>query len=176
MSNDPFWRLPEVPSLEVTSPDFGEGDPLPVTARASGAGGADRSPALAWSPAPPPARSLVVTCYDPDAPTGSGWWHWAVHGLPADLTELPANAGDPAAGLLPTGAMMLPDETRTAHYGGAWPPPGHGPHRYVFTVSALDVPALDLPDDATPGMLGFLMFGHVVARGHLTGTSETPAG
>lgn len=176
MTNDPNWRLREVPSFPLSSPDFADGEPLPVWARSgiAGAGGEDVSPELSWSDVPAGARSLVVTCFDPDAPTSSGWWHWAVCNLPADLTGLPRNAGDPTAGLLPAGALTLPCEIRLDRFQGAAPPSGHGPHRYVFTVSALDISAVEIATDATPAMLGFLIAPHVIARAQLTGTSETP--
>ncbi len=107
-------------------------------------------------------------------PTGSGWWHWAVYNIPAKVTALPQNAGDPDAALLPPGAITLPNEVRLERYLGAAPPSGHGEHRYVFTVSALDVERLDIPEGSTPAILGFQIADHVVARAQLTGLSETP--
>lgn len=176
MANDPNWRLRDVPTFEVSSPDFADGGELPQWARSgiAGAGGEDRSPELRWTGVPDGARSLVVTCFDPDAPTSSGWWHWAVCNLPPDLDRLPQNAGDPDAGLLPAGALTLPNELRLARFQGAAPPSGHGPHRYVFTVTATDLERVDIDPDATPAMLGFQIFDHAIARGQLTGTSETP--
>jgi Raf kinase inhibitor-like YbhB/YbcL family protein len=176
MANHPNWRLPEVPSFTLTSPDFEEGETLPQWARSgiAGAGGEDRSPTLHWEGAPSGTRSFALSCYDPDAPTGSGWWHWAVYNIPAKVTALPQNAGDPDAGLLPPGAITLPNEIRLERYLGAAPPSGHGEHRYVFTVSALDVERLDIPAGSTPAILGFQLVDHVVARAQLTGISETP--
>lgn len=174
MTNDPNWKLRDVPSFSLESPDAAAGQPLPRWARAGGAGGADRSPALIWSGAPAETQSYVVTVYDPDAPTSSGWWHWAVANIPASVTALPQNAGDPDAGLLPAGALTLPNEARAPRYGGAWPPPGHGPHRYFFTVTALDIPSVEIAPDATPGLLGFLIFDHAIARAQFWATSETP--
>lgn len=175
MTNDPNWRLPEVPAFTLTSPDFAEGEMLPQWARSgiAGAGGEDRSPTLHWDGAPSGTRSFVLTMYDPDAPTGSGWWHWAVYNLPAKLSALPQDAGNPEAGLLPPGAVTLPNEVRLERYLGAAPPAGHGEHRYVFTLSALDVERLELPDGATPAALGFAMRDHIVARAQLTGLSAT---
>ena len=95
MTNDPNWRLPEVPAFTLTSPDFTPGGALPASARASGAGGADRSPALAWEGAPAGTRSYVLTLFDPDAPTSSGWWHWAVVDLPGTLDVAAAGCGQP---------------------------------------------------------------------------------
>lgn len=176
MANDPFWRLPEVPLLTVTSSELSPGAALATSARSgiAGAGGEDRSPALSWSGAPAGTRSYAVTLYDPDAPTGSGFWHWAVYNIPASVTSLEADAGNPDAGLLPEGAITLANEMRLERYLGAAPPSGHGEHRYYFTVTALDVDSLDLPDGSTPAVLGFNFLGHVLARGSLVGTSVTP--
>lgn len=175
MANHPNWRLPDVPSFTLTSPDFEEGETLPQWARSgiAGAGGEDRSPTLHWDGAPSGTRSFALTVYDPDAPTGSGWWHWAVYNIPANVTSMPQDAGNPEAGLLPPGAITLPNEVRLERYLGAAPPAGHGEHRYVFTVSALDVERLDIPAGSTPAILGFHIASHVVARAQLTGVSET---
>ena len=177
MTNDPNWRLPVVPSFTLTSPDFAAGETLPRWARSgiSGAGGEDRSPTLHWEGAPSGTRSFALTVYDPDAPTGSGWWHWAVCNLPGTITSLPQDAGDPDAGLLPAGAVTLHNELRLQRYLGAAPPPGDGEHRYVFTLSALDVERLEIPEGSTPAILGFQVREHIVARGQLIGVSETPA-
>jgi hypothetical protein len=118
--------------------------------------------------------SYALTVYDPDAPTGSGFWHWAVYNIPASVTALAGNAGDPGAGLLPPGAVTLPNEVRLARFLGAAPPPGHGEHRYYFTVSALDVESLELDEGSTPAVLGFTLLGHILARAQLVGTTETP--
>ncbi len=176
-SNDPNWRLPVVATFQLSSPDLSEGDTLPQWARSgiAGAGGEDRSPALHWGGAPSGTKSFALTMYDPDAPTGSGWWHWAVYNIPADITFLPQDAGRPDAHLLPAGAITLPNELRLERYLGAAPPAGHGEHRYVFTLSALDVERLDLPDGSTPAFLGFIFADHILARAQLTGRSETPA-
>lgn len=178
MPNDPNWRLPEVATFSLASPDVDAGAALPTSARSgiAGAGGDDRSPALSWAGAPEGTRSYALTVYDPDAPTGSGFWHWAVYNLPAELTELPANAGDPGAGLLPDGAVTLPNEMRLERFLGAAPPAGHGEHRYYFTLSALDVDSLDIEPGSTPAVLGFTFREHVIGRAQFFATSETPAG
>lgn len=172
MTNDPNWRLPDVASFTLTSPDFAEGETLPLWACSRGIGGQDRSPTLHWEGAPSGTRSFALTMYDPDAPTGSGWWHWAVSGIPANLSSLPQDAGNPEAALLPPGAVTLPNESRAERYLGPWPPAGHGEHRYVFTLSALDIERLDLPEGSTAAMMGFVMRDHVVARAQLTGVVE----
>ena len=139
-----------------------------------GCEGGNKSPHLAWSGAPTGTKSFAVTCFDPDAPTGSGFWHWAVYNIPASVTSLAADAGNPDAGLLPPGAVTLPNEARMDRFVGAAPPPGHGEHRYYFTVTALDVPTLELDPGSTPAVLGFNLLGHIVGRAQLTGVTETP--
>jgi Raf kinase inhibitor-like YbhB/YbcL family protein len=175
MPNDPNWRLPEVPAFTLTSPDFRNGDFLPQWARGRDAGGEDRSPTLHWEGAPSGTRSFVVTVFDPDAPTSSGWWHWAVFNIPSSVDSLPPGAGNPEAKLLPPGAVSLPNETRQRRFQGAAPPVGHGEHRYFFTVSALDVERLELDDESTPAKLGGAMRLHVIARAQLFGLAETPS-
>jgi Raf kinase inhibitor-like YbhB/YbcL family protein len=176
MQNDPNWRLPDVPTFLLSSPDFTPGGALPTSARSGimGAGGDDRSPALNWEGAPAGTKSYAVTLYDPDAPTGSGFWHWAVYNIPASVTGLAADAGNPDAGLLPPGALTLPNEARMDRFVGAAPPPGNGEHRYFFTVTALDVATLELDPGSTPAVLGFNFLGHILARAQLMGVTETP--
>src|ERR1700709_1684472 len=112
MTNDPNWRLPDVPTFLLSSPDFSPGGALPTSARSgiSGAGGDDRSPTLNWEGAPSGTKSYAVTLYDPDAPTGSGFWHWAVYNIPAAVTSLERGAGAEGGGSLPQGAAMLSNE------------------------------------------------------------------
>ena len=167
--NDPFSRLPEVPAFELTSTDVTEGQPLPA-AQASGAmgvpGGEDRSPQLSWSGFPEGTQSFVVQMYDPDAPTLSGFWHWVVADIPASVTSLEAGAA------LPRGATSFRNDTGQPGYIGAAPPTGHGAHRYFVVVSALDVPSLELPAEASPAYVGFTVASHVLARAVLVGTFE----
>jgi Raf kinase inhibitor-like YbhB/YbcL family protein len=176
MANDPNWRLPDVPTFLLSSPEFSEGDTLPVSARSgiAGAGGDDRSPTLNWEGAPAETKSYAVTVYDPDAPTGSGFWHWAVYDIPAGVTSLAGDAGNPAAGLLPPGAVTVRNEIGLERFMGAAPPSGHGEHRYFFTVTALDVPHLDIDAGSTPAVMGFNFLAHIVGRAQLMGVSETP--
>ena len=135
-----------------------------------GAGGQDVSPQLSWSGFPEETRSFAVTVYDPDAPTLSGFWHWAVANLPADVTELPDGAGD--GGELPGGALTLVNDAGMRRYIGAAPPAGHGVHRYYVAVHAVDVDKLDLSEDASPAFLGFNLFQHAIARAYIYGTYE----
>jgi Raf kinase inhibitor-like YbhB/YbcL family protein len=120
-----------------------------------GCSGANVSPQLSWENPPAGAKSFVVTVYDPDAPTGSGWWHWVVYDIPATAKELPPGAGSGKVPL-PDGAKQGKTDFGAPGFGGACPPPGDKPHRYVFTVYALKVPTLDVPGDASPAMIGFM--------------------
>ncbi|MBO1901397.1 YbhB/YbcL family Raf kinase inhibitor-like protein [Leucobacter weissii] len=167
---DPYASMRQVPHFEVTSADIQDGEPLPAEIYGFDSGGQNRSPQLAWSGFPPETRSFAVTCFDPDAPTGSGFWHWAVANIPAGVTSLPANAGDPSRGLLPEGAITLPNELRAAEFVGAGPPEGTGVHHYWFVVHALGVERVDIDPQATPAVLGFLFRDAVLARGVLVAT------
>ena len=172
---DPYQFLPDVASFEVTSTDVADGETM--TARHASAvfgveGGEDVSPQLTWSGFPPETKSFAVTVYDPDAPTASGFWHWAVFNLPVTVTELPGGAGSADSSALPDGAIQLRNDAGVAGYVGAGPPPGHGPHRYFIVVHAVDVDHLDVSDDAAPAVLGFNLFGHTVGRATLTPTFE----
>jgi Raf kinase inhibitor-like YbhB/YbcL family protein len=170
----PYEFLPEVPSFTVTSSDLSDGEPMPLpqVSGVFGAGGDDLSPQLSWSGFPAETKSFAVTCFDPDAPTGSGFWHWAVFDIPAGVTDLPAGAGGPDGADLPAGAITLRGDAGVARYIGAGPPPGHGPHRYVFAVHAVDVETLGLDAGATPAFLGFNLFGHTLARAVIVATHE----
>jgi Raf kinase inhibitor-like YbhB/YbcL family protein len=172
----PYDFLPQVPALTVTSTDVADGESLakPHVSGLLGAGGEDRSPQLSWSGAPDGTKSYAVTCYDPDAPTASGFWHWAVFNIPASVTELPSGAGDPDGAGLPDGAVTLANDAALKQFVGAGPPPGHGPHRYFFVVHAVDVEKLELPDEARPAYLGFNLFFHTLGRGGVTPTYEQP--
>ena len=172
MSRDPYAEMPVLPEFTVTSTDLVDGQPLGLD-QVSGimeAGGKDLSPQLSWAGFPPETKSFAVTMYDPDAPTGAGFWHWAVADIPATTTALPTGAGDEGGSGLPDGAVQLPMDVGLARYVGAAPPAGHGPHRYFFTVHAVDVESLGLPDGATPTVLGFNLFFHSIARAHIMGT------
>ena len=172
---DPYkalQRLRPIGTFTVTSTDVQDGAPLARAQLSAGAGGADRSPQLAWSGFPNATRSFAVTCLDPDAPSGSGWWHWAVADLPASVTSLEAGAGSPGGPPLPKGALVLRNDDGERGFIGAGPPRGTGVHRYLFVVHALDVPGLQLDADATPAVLGNRCFFHGIARGILLGTAS----
>lgn len=175
MKTNPYDALPKVPSFTVTSTDVRDGASFASAQRSGvfGAGGQDASPQLSWSGFPAGTRSFVVTVYDPDAPTASGFWHWAVANLPATTTHLPTNAGATDGAKLPPGAVQFRNDGGFAGYVGAAPPPGHGPHRYFIVVHAVDVGKLDLPKDASPALLGFNLFTHTLARATLVAHSES---
>jgi Raf kinase inhibitor-like YbhB/YbcL family protein len=172
---DPYAALPEVPTFDVTSDDVAHGERMPdphASAALGVPGGADRSPHLCWSGFPEGTRSFAVTVYDPDAPTASGFWHWAVFDIPAAVTELPSGAGDEKGSGLPEGAVQLRNDAGRIGYVGAAPPPGHGPHRYFTVVHAVDVETLEVASDASPAVLGFTLFSHTLGRATLTPTFE----
>jgi Raf kinase inhibitor-like YbhB/YbcL family protein len=169
---NPYDFLPKLPTFTVTSQSFEDGQPWSndQVSGIMGAGGADVSPQLSWSGFPEETRSFAVTVYDPDAPTASGFWHWAVANLPATVTDLPAGAGDGSG--LPGDALTLANDAGARRFVGAAPPAGHGYHRYIVAVHAVGVEKLDLPAEATPAYLGFNLFGNAIARAIITGTYE----
>ena len=170
--SSPYDALPQLPTFTLTSKAITDGQPLgnDQVSGIMGAGGSDISPDLTWSGFPEETRSFAVTMYDPDAPTGSGFWHWAVANLPATVTELPAGIGDGSS--LPGDALTLNNDASIPRFIGAAPPAGHGPHRYYVAVHAVGVEKLDLPEGATPAYLGFNLFGNAIARAVIHGTYE----
>ncbi len=174
MSRNPYADLPDVASFTVTSTDVADGRPLatPQVSGIMGAGGQDVSPQLSWSGAPEGTKSYAVTVYDPDAPTASGFWHWAAFNIPADVTELPSGASGSA---MPAGAVELRHDGGGPGYVGAAPPAGHGPHHYWVVVHAVDVESLDIPAEGTPAFLGFNLFFHSLGRAVMVPTYEEAA-
>ena len=165
-------------AFTLTSPDFTEGSTLPQRFEFNGFGcaGDNQSPALFWSGAPSGTQSYAVTVYDPDAPTGSGWWHWSVVNIPASVTGLRPDAGAAGGAKLPAGASHVRIDYGVAAWGGTCPPAGDAPHRYVFTVHALKVPRLDLPADATAALAGYMINANSLGRATLTVRYGRPAG
>jgi len=152
----------------LSSPDIAQDRPLDSRQVFNGFGckGGNMSPALAWKNPPPGSKSFAITVYDPDAPTGSGWWHWTVVNLPKQTTALPE-----AAGLkLPVGAIQGRNDFGTAEFGGACPPVGDKPHRYQFTVWALKVEKLPLDEQSSGALVGFMLNANVLAKATLTAT------
>jgi len=129
-----------------------------------GCSGENISPALAWTDAPKGTKSFAVTLYDPDAPTGSGWWHWIVFNIPATVTSLATDAGNPAKALMPKGAVQSMTSYGKGGFGGACPPAGDRAHRYIFTVYALDVDTLGPDATATPALVGYMLNAHAIAK------------
>jgi Raf kinase inhibitor-like YbhB/YbcL family protein len=134
-----------------------------------GCSGANVSPQLAWANPPAGTKSFVVTVYDPDAPTGSGWWHWVVYNIPASATELAQGAGSNKAPL-PAGATQGRTDFGAPGFGGACPPVGDKPHRYIFTVSALKVEKLEAAADASPALIGFMTHANSLGKATFTAT------
>lgn len=129
-----------------------------------GCSGSNRSPELRWENAPAGTRSFAISVHDPDAPTGSGWWHWRVVNIPADTSSLSGNAGAVGGDNIPGGAVQIRNDFGDKGWGGMCPPEGASPHRYTFTIHALDVESLDLPDEASPALAGFMIHQHEIAR------------
>jgi Raf kinase inhibitor-like YbhB/YbcL family protein len=163
VSRNPYDELPDVATFELRSDDVDHDQtlPTPQVSGVFGAGGEDVSPHLSWSGAPEGTQSFAVTVYDPDAPTASGFWHWAAFNIPVDVTELATGASGSA---MPDGAVELKNDGGAVGYLGAAPPPGHGPHHYHVVVHAVDVSSLDVPADASPAFLGFNLFSHTLGR------------
>ncbi|WP_396594176.1 YbhB/YbcL family Raf kinase inhibitor-like protein [Brevundimonas sp. R86498] len=150
-------------AFTLTSNDVTDGGILP-DAQVQALG--NTSPHLAWSSAPEGTKSFAITVYDPDAPTGSGFWHWTVANIPADVREIASG------GPLPVGSVEGRTDFGAPGFGGAAPPPGHGPHRYIFTVFAVDVEALEVTPQDSGAVFGFNLFFHTLAKASITATWE----
>jgi Raf kinase inhibitor-like YbhB/YbcL family protein len=169
-AHHPYDVLPEVPSFSLDSDDIAEGRTLSddQVFNDFGVSGNNISPQLRWSGFPPETKSFAVTCYDPDAPTHSGFWHWVLFDLPADVAELPAGAASGDMAGLPAGAVHARNDYGSRDFGGAAPPEGDPPHRYVFAVHAVDQDKLGPDADASPAFVGFNLNFHTLARGVIT--------
>jgi len=164
----------ETMALVLTSSSFTEGamlgmDHILSTEFGFGCSGGNKSPQLAWTGAPAGTKSFALTCFDPDAPTGSGFWHWVVVNIPANVSELKLDAGNLKAGLMPEGALQTRTELGVTGYIGPCPPEGHGPHRYQFTLFAVKVETLPVTADTSPAVVGFNLHFNTLERAVLTG-------
>jgi Raf kinase inhibitor-like YbhB/YbcL family protein len=159
-----------MPKFTLTSTDFTEGGTLANSQvfNEFGCKGANVSPALAWSGAPAGTQSFALLMHDPDAPTGSGWWHWVVYNIPPGTGSLAAGAGDPKKGLMPKGAVQGRTDYGSVGYGGPCPPPGK-PHHYNFRLYALKVPKLEVPEGASAALIGFNVRAQALGEAQLTG-------
>jgi Raf kinase inhibitor-like YbhB/YbcL family protein len=164
---NPYQFLPKVPSFHLTSQTVRNLRPLPI-AQQSGIfgvpGGKDISPQLSWTGFPAGTKSFVISMFDPQAPTGSGFWHWIVTDVPASTTSLPEGAGVPNSTMLGAGAFQLPGDAGAGRYVGAAPPAGSGFHDYYITVTALDVAKSGVGPTTSGALLGFTIDGHTIAR------------
>lgn len=150
--------------MQLTSNSIQAGELMSKTHEFSGFGctGENLSPQLSWSGAPKGTKSFAVTAYDPDAPTGSGWWHWVLVNVPASTTSLDLGAGNSEKGLLPEGSQMFKTDYGSKQFGGACPPAGDKAHRYQFKVFALNVENLALPEDGSAALVGYNLNGHAI--------------
>ncbi|WP_068264943.1 YbhB/YbcL family Raf kinase inhibitor-like protein [Janibacter limosus] len=168
----PYDLLPETASFEVTSESFAEGETLSDAQVFDDWGftGDNRSPQLTWRGAPEGTKSFAISCFDPDAPTPAGFWHWTVVGIPAGTTSLPEGAGAEGGAHLPQGAFMTVTDYGSKAFGGAAPPQGDIAHRYVFAVHALDTADLGIADSVSCTVAAFNYLQHTIGRAVITGT------
>ena len=168
--------LTNAAGFQLNSPDIKAGSLIDKKFEFNGFGcsGENKSPALQWSGAPAGTKSFAVTVYDPDAPTGSGWWHWSVINVPADVATLQPDAGAAGGANLPKGASHVRIDYGVAAWGGMCPPPGDKPHRYIFTVHALKTEKLEIPADATAALTGYMINANALGKASFTATYGRP--
>jgi hypothetical protein len=158
-------------ALTLTSPDIKPNATIADEQifNSFGCSGKNISPALNWSGAPKGTKSFAINIYDPDAPTGSGFWHWVVFNIPADATSLPKGAGDPKGGGMPTGVVQSRTDYGTPGYGGPCPPKGDKPHHYNISIFALDIDKIDADANTSAAVVGFNLHFHTLAKATRTG-------
>lgn len=160
----PFDALPPVPSFDLTSDDLQPGEHMSLDLAHSGHGGGNLSPHLSWSGFPEGTRGFAITMFDPDAPTGCGWWHWMLLDVPLMVTQLARGAGKGDDSALPAGAFQLGNSYGEPGYGGAGPPPGDQTHHYYTAVHALDSATVGIDSSVTHAVAGFNLTAHTLAR------------
>ncbi|MGI8701694.1 MAG: YbhB/YbcL family Raf kinase inhibitor-like protein [Nocardioidaceae bacterium] len=165
-AEDPYAKLPPVASFDLTSPDLTDGAPLPQSAVGDGG---NTSPELVWANVPEGTQSFAVTCFDPDAPTPSGFWHWFVVDVPANVTSLPSGAGE-SDDAVPSSAFHLRNDVGHASYDGAAPPEGDAPHRYYYVVHAVSDETLGVDETTSPAVASFQLASMTLGRAILVGT------
>ncbi len=164
---NPYDLLPAVPSFTVTSSDVTDGQPLKD--EQVGARGGNVSPQLSWSDVPEGTKSFVVTCFDPDAPTPSGYWHWVLVDIPGEVTSLETGA---AEGALPGNAFHVRNDGGQPGFQGAAPPEGDQVHRYYFVVHAVGEDSLGVTADASPAVVSFNLAFKTLGRAIIHGTFQ----
>lgn len=159
-------------ALTVSSDSSPDGSVLTQTQvfKGFGCSGENISPDLRWTAGPAGTKSYAVTMYDPDAPTGSGWWHWVVYNLPAETISLAEGVGTPAGDKLPKGSVQANTDFGGPGFGGACPPKDDKPHRYIISVYALGIEKIELPTDATAAMVGYMIHANMLDKGNITTT------
>lgn len=162
--DDPYRNVTPTAKMTLTSEDIFDGEEKGLIFRDPQLGGENLSPQLSWADYPEGTKSFAITCYDPDAPTGQGFMHWAVANIPVDVTSLQRGQGSDAAAM-PQGSLTLPNDLRIRSYIGANPPANTGRHRYVFVVHAVGAEKLEIGEDLTPVVLGFNLHFNTLARG-----------
>ena len=159
----------------LSSPDVAAHSTISAPYVYAACGGGNVSPELRWSGAPAGTMAYAISVYDPDAPTGSGWWHWLAYNIPAAVSQLPRGAGNGGSAPLPAGAAQGMNDYSQPGYGGPCPPPGSSPHHYIFTVFALKVARLELPANASSALIGFNLNANLLAKASFTATYSRPA-
>jgi hypothetical protein len=160
--------------MTLTSPDVKNGGTMPMAQVCARYGGGDHSPALSWSGEPAGTQSFAVTMYDPDAPTGSGFWHWTVFNIPATVHSLPEGAGDAGSKTLPPGAGEGRNDRGTAHYIGSCPPAGDPAHRYQITIFAVKTAKLPVDAESSGAVVGFNLHFNTLGKAQLVATFAKP--